>query len=287
MNDENNENNDRQNLPDEPNEPFASTSFTVPHRLLVIGLYLSFLACVAALWLTGNFFGDPGHILPYNVANFIANRHVAVLLFPLLGLLGCYCLLRSITHDIMASPERYLDERQKMVRDKAHRNAYKIVKVACFLVPFYLCLHALFWAGQAPAPTVTSVVHTTAVPSYISYGVLPIRISGATASPADTIMVFSSNVQQTTIKGRQVIHLYAWEGSESFLILHESVPMSTTYTVLSKPNPLVASWPNDPTSLLFYYGVLLLVLFLMMLALPMSIVAWKRATVAHNKHETP
>ena len=39
--------------------------------------------------------------------------------------------MRSITHDIMASPERYLDERQKMVRDKAHRNAYKIVKPYC------------------------------------------------------------------------------------------------------------------------------------------------------------
>lgn len=270
----NDENNDSQNLPDEPNEPFASTSFTIPHRLLVIGLYLSFLACVAALWLTGNFFGDPGHILPYNVANFIANRRVAVLLVPLLSLLCCYCLLRSITHDIMASPERYLDERQKMVRDKAHRNAYKIVKAACFIVPFYLCLHALFWAGQAPVPTVTSVVHTTAVPSYISYGVLPIT-RGANGSPADTIMVFSSNVQQTTIKGGQVIHFNVWEVGEPVLVLHELAPVTTTHTVLTKPNPLVASWPNDPTSLLFYYGILLLVLCLMMLALPMSIVAWK------------
>jgi len=271
----NNENNDRQNSPDEPNEPFANTSFTVPHRLLVISLYLSFLACVAALWLSSNFFGDPGHILPYNVANFITNRRVAVLLFPLLGLLGCYCLLRSITHDIMASPERYLDERQKMVRDKAHRNAYKIVKAACFLVPFYLCLHALFWAGQAPAPTVTTVVRTTTVSPYINYRVLPIRIISITASSAATTIMFPSNVQQPIIKGNQIIYLYAWEIGQPVVYLHDIAPVTTTHTVLSQPNPPVASWPNDPTSLLFYYGVLLLVLCLMMLALPMSIVAWK------------
>jgi len=273
MNDENTENNDRQNSPDEPNEPFANTSFTVPHRLLVISLYLSFLACVAALWLSGNFFGDPGHILPNNLAIFITNRHVAVLLFPLLGLLGCYCLLRSITHDIMASPERYLDERQKMVRDKAHRNAYKIVKAACFLVPFYLCLHALFWAGQTPAPgpTVTTVVRTTTVSPYINYRELPTIVSSTNASFVDTIMIFPSNVQQTIIKGGQVIHFYVWEAGQWVDI----ASVTTTHTVLSQPKPPMASWPNDPTSLLFYYGVLLLVLCLMMLALPMSIVAWK------------
>ena len=39
-----------------------------------------------------------------------------------------------------------------MVRDKAHRNAYKLVKVACLLVPLYLCLHAVLWTPQTPAP---------------------------------------------------------------------------------------------------------------------------------------
>jgi hypothetical protein len=271
MNNENNENYDRQNLPDEPNEPFVTTSFTLPQRLLVIGLYLSFLACVAALWFSGNFFGDPGRVLPYNVANFIANRRVAVLLFPLLGLLGCYCLLRSITHDIMASPERYLDERQKMVRDKAHRNAYKIVKVACFLVPFYLCLHALFWTGSAPAPTVATVVHTTTVSPYITYEVAPIIVSGANGSFVDTVI----DMQQTIIKGGQGVHLYAVVPGKPFFTLHEIATVTSTHIVLLQPNPPVASWPNDPTSLLFYYGVFLLVLILMMMALPMSMVAWR------------
>ncbi len=279
MNDENNENienienNDRDNLPDEPDGPFANPPFMVHHRLLVIGLYLSFLACIAALWLGGNFFGDPGHVLPYNVANFITSRSIAVLLSPLLCLLVCYCLLRSITHDIMASPERYLDERQKMVRDKAHRNAYKIVKAACFLVPFYLCLHALFWAGQAPAPTVTPVAHTTS--PYLDYKVLPVKIISTTASLADTIIILPANAQQPIIKVGQVNQLYVWEAREPIIVLHELAPATTFHTVLSQPNPPVALWPNDPTSLLFYYGVLLLVLLLMSLALPMSIVAWK------------
>jgi len=55
-------------------------------------------------------------------------------------------------------------------------------------------------------------------------------------------------------------------------------PEPLTFTIQQPavvPPVSPAVWPNDPTSIGIFYGVLLLCLFLMVTVLPMSIVAWK------------
>lgn len=325
----------------ELDEPFEQKSAVIRCRLLVLGLYLSFLACLTGLWLTGSSFGNPSQLLPGSIANFIASRPAVVLLVPLAGLLGCYFLLRHITYDIIAWPERFLDERQKMVRDKAHRNAYKMVKVACLLIPLYLCLHAVFWTAQTPAPApaqapaTSFILDYTVVPSseffiavtpntllqsvqaiHIKPALPPAReqtiilyevISSQTAFPINI-----SNNGPGTIHAKHVITSfpYIWVNEPVEVVLpqtafspsnngpwtvfskHVATPFS--YIVVSGPvDPIyaihtltppsygqaptvtAASWLNAPASMLLYYGVLLLSLLVMAIALPMSIVAWK------------
>ena len=250
-------------------EPFEQKSPVIRRRLLVLGLYLSFLACVTGLWLTANVTSDLGHKLPSRIVNFIANQPVVVLLVPLLVLFGCYFLLRLMTYEILAWPERFLDERQQMVRDRAHRNAYKFVKVACLLVPLYLCLHAVLWTAQVPA--VSSPEALTLV------------------QPADYVFEMDSH---TPIQVIQVIHLFPQQIAGQAHTLQRIISLSPiqvfnakgvtlmapptywqTYTRVSPvPTP---TWPDSPASLFLYYGTLLLSLLLMATALPMCIVAWK------------
>lgn len=280
--------------------PFEQKSAVIRRRLLVLGLYLSFLACLTGLWLTGNSFGNPGQLLRGDIANFIASRPAVVLLVPLASLLGCYFLLRHITYEIIAWPERFLDERQQMVRDHAHRNAYKIVKVACLLIPLYLCLHAVFWTPQAPAPAQfpTPAQATTILTIYTQ----PVEFFSVVETNAPVQLVKTNFVTQQT--ARQPIMHYAFvspkpffsiiSGNGSWTIDSKHVMTPSPYLTIKGPaysiyvihtitlpayeQPpvvLAPAWPNNPASLLLYYGTLLLSLLLMAIALPMSIVAWK------------
>ncbi len=278
----------------ELDEPFEQKSAVIRCRLLVLGLYLSFLACLTALWLTGNSFGNSGQLLPDNIANFIASRPAIVLLVPLASLLGCYFLLRHITYEIIAWPERFLDERQQMVRDQAHRNAYKLVKVACLLIPLYLCLYAAFWTAQAPAsvptPAFTPVHPATAfidvAPNTAMMDVQAIHLYSWTQQAAgQTIILYGVVSPQTLLSignnGPGTIHAKHSTTPSSYLIIHEPMqPFYAIHTLASPsyrqvPTAMMVSWPNNPASLFLYYGTLLLSLLLMAIALPMSIVAWK------------
>lgn len=274
----------------ELDEPFEQKSAVMRCRLLVLGLYLSFLACLTGLWLTANATGGLEQKLPSGIANFIATEPVVVLLVPLASLLGCYFLLRHITYDIIAWPERFLDERQQMVRDHAHRNAYKLVKVACLLIPLYLCLHTVFWNAQAPAPASTFVHQATiffdVAADPVMTGVQVIHIDPAVQqAPGQTIVLYEAVSPQTLFSisnnGPITTHSKHVAIPSSYIWVIEPVqPIYAIHTLASlsygqAPTVTAPIWPNDPASLFLYYGVLLLSLLLMAIALPMSIVAWK------------
>ncbi len=123
-------------------------------RLLVLALYFSFFTCLLALWLTSPLASNVGKFLPYWLIQAVIDNRLTILAIPLVCLFTCYISLRHITGDIIGGPERYLDERQKMILDQAHRYAYRIIKLACLFVPLGLFLYSLSGAGHVPpAPT--------------------------------------------------------------------------------------------------------------------------------------
>lgn len=123
-----------------------------PVRLLVVALLASFLLCLVSLWFSGTLLSAPDRLLPVGFLQLMANYRVLVLLVPVACLVICYGVLRSFTREIMAVPERYLDERQKMLRDQAHRSAFKIIRFACLLIPCGFLLPHLPWFNR-PAVT--------------------------------------------------------------------------------------------------------------------------------------
>lgn len=135
-----------------------------PARLLVGALLASFLLCLAALWFSGTLLSAPDQLLPVAFLQMVAAYRLLVMLVPAACLIICYGFLRSFTREIMAVPERYLDERQKMLRDQAHCSAFKIIKFACLLISCGFLLSHLPWFNQ-PAPGVAPV-RFYAVPSY-------------------------------------------------------------------------------------------------------------------------
>src|SRR5579883_1329314 len=137
-----------------------------PARLLVGALLASFLLCLTALWFSGTLLSAPDRLLPVAFLQMVAAHRLLVMLVPAACLVVCYGFLRSFTREIMAVPERYLDERQKMLRDQAHRSAFKIIKFACLLIPFGLLLPHFPWFNQ-PAPGVAPVRLYTISSSYI------------------------------------------------------------------------------------------------------------------------
>jgi hypothetical protein len=63
-----------------------------------------------------------------------------LIIIPILLLSICYFSLRHITGDIIGWGVKHLDERQRMVRDQAHRSAYKIIAFLCLFTPLYLII---------------------------------------------------------------------------------------------------------------------------------------------------
>src|SRR5258708_19645036 len=86
------------------NEPNDSTSEDVPshteRRLLIVVLCLSYLACLAGLWLIGNFPGQAHAVLP-GIFGLGQNMRFALLAVPLVGLCASYFRLRHLTGKIM------------------------------------------------------------------------------------------------------------------------------------------------------------------------------------------
>ncbi|HEY7419058.1 MAG TPA: hypothetical protein VH593_28005, partial [Ktedonobacteraceae bacterium] len=140
----------------------------------------------------------------------------------------CYVTLRRLTRDIMAVPKRYLDERQKAMRDQAHHSAFSIIKLSCLVIPALLLAQYLPWFRQSPAPAPPSQV-TVLVPSMLK------------ADPSTPgLQVFTVHLMQIGIRPAQV-----------------------------------SPAPANPTEIAFAVAILLLCLFLLLSALPMSVLAWK------------
>ncbi|HET8840806.1 MAG TPA: hypothetical protein VFN35_05030 [Ktedonobacteraceae bacterium] len=126
-----------------------------PGRLLLIGFWGSMLVCLAALWFSGTLLSAPDQLLSKTLLQFIAIHRLLALLGPAVGLVLCYGALRFMTHEILGVRERYLDERQKMLRDQAHRSAFKLVKIACLVIAGAILLPHLPWFHTS-APAISS-----------------------------------------------------------------------------------------------------------------------------------
>ena len=151
-------------------------------RSLVVALVLSFLACLAAFWLSGTLLSAPDHLLPMAFLQALASQRLLVLIAPAVCLVICYVALRSLTSGIMVVPERYLDERQKMLRDQAHRSAFKVIKFACLLIPCGFLVPHLPWFSQP----------TSIVPPGVLYNqpLTAMRIIGAQGMKAESYHSF-------------------------------------------------------------------------------------------------
>ena len=128
----------------EPNDTiYDDIASHTERRLLTIGLYLSYIACLAALWLISALPGQTHAFFPdiFGLANQSESIRFALLVVPLFVLCACYFRLRRMTGKIMQLPERKLDERQRLVRDRAHRIAYRIIAVLCLVILAYICIH--------------------------------------------------------------------------------------------------------------------------------------------------
>lgn len=232
-------------LPETNEESFIRPSLK-RRRLLVLALYLSFFTSLLALWITSPIASDVGQLLPYWLIQAIIDNRLTILAIPLVCLFTCSITLRHITSDIMGGPERYLDERQKMIRDQAHRYAYRIIKLACLFVPLGLFLYSMPWTNHASvAPT---------PPRQAAFWLFD--ANGQSAS----FQIISAPVGPPTSVHNPVA-----------FTIHQIAITIVHYP----PVTLSTLWPTDPLSTAISYGVLLLCFFLMVTVLPIAIVAWK------------
>jgi hypothetical protein len=263
----------------EADEPFNYRYAVLWRRFLVFALGLSFLACLLALWVTGTVFGNPAQFLPSTLMFLVQQNRLVILIVPLLGLLVCYLWLRHVTGDIMVCPDRYLDERQKMVRDRAHHHAYKIVNFVCLLIVLCLSLNAILFPVRAGAPYKRMVSMRTIPIKVVKAGNIPLDESGKsivqfpdTQSAPDTQswkivppdMVIKAQPDPLQIKLKM---------AQGVVTVNTLNQYKSAGIVQSISEPVI--WPNDPMSVSLFYGMLLLSLFLLVKVLPMSVVAWK------------
>jgi hypothetical protein len=210
-------------------------------RFLVIAFYLSFVACLAALWFTNILQTNSGPFWDLGFLHMLWVNRFFVLGVPIACLLTCYGLLRHLTSEIMTVPERYLDERQRMVRDRAHRSAFQLLKLMGLLVPACLFVPYLPWFQSAPPTSVSiSPLVSFYVDSILDTSILPLK------GPAIS-------------------------GGEPHGILFS---LHSNLLAISDLSPTQTSGP-DSTDIMFVGGILLFSLFLLLSALPMSVLAWK------------
>lgn len=136
----------KQTLMQTPNE-FIAEEFSgrTKRHLLVIGLFLSYVACLATMWYIWN---APGQAFDTFWLSFAQSRFT-LLILPILILCGFYLSLHHITGNIIGWGSKNLDERQRMVRDQAHLSAYKIIALLCLLMPLYLILQNMLTSSHS------------------------------------------------------------------------------------------------------------------------------------------
>jgi hypothetical protein len=211
----------------------------VLRRFLVIALYLSFFACLAALWLSGTLLGNPDDtFLPAWLLQGMATHRLFVLIVPFVSLVACYGAVRHITGEIMAVPERYLDERQRMVRDQAHRSAFKIIKLACLFIPALLLVQYIPWLHRAsPTLQLNSFVQGRMFTDYVA----------------------------TIVRADASAHALKPQPALYFIV--------TPHTLASPVQQVVSA---SSIEIACAGGMLVLCLLVLISAVPMSVLAWKR-----------
>ncbi|HVB62462.1 MAG TPA: hypothetical protein VNE61_14805 [Ktedonobacteraceae bacterium] len=166
-----------------------------------------------------------------------------------------------MTGDIMAVPERYLDERQKMVRDQAHRSAFTLVKLLCCLIP--LLLLAQYFLPRQPAPSPTRAV------------------ASAQNVLSDSVFLTNSLIVQRyqSVHAAQMLRQqpYSLATIKHFVIWVRANPITIVHTIHVPPiAPITPVAPASTAEIALAVGALLLCLYLLFSALPMSVIAWKR-----------
>lgn len=225
----------------EPEDMLQKRPTLFMRYLTVSGLYLSFFICLVALllnWLI------PAHTMvwmPGWLTQVVENNHIATLIVPLLFLCICYWEVRDMTGHILAIPERYLDERQQMLRDQVHRSAYKILKCACLVVPVAILLFSILLSHPVPVQPSPQFINIVRQPIYM---------------PQPPISVYTQNEPITIIMVHSA-QTFFWQRA-------------------SDVAPQQTSWLTDPTNIALFFSTFLLSLFLAVSALPMALLAWRR-----------
>ena len=233
----------KQTMMDEPGDFIEDeASFKKERRLLVIALCLSYLACIAGLWFIGDVLGSPRDILGQQ----IGNGRFVMLVVPLAVLCVCYLRLRRIMGEIMELGGKKLDERQRLVRDQAHRTAYKIIAVLCLGILVYFGIHSMLVAAVPPHP-VTASIHS----------VVPHNVNLIVVSRTSDLHVYYA----APLKQPAVIQWIAIDSS-----MASNVPGQ-----MMAP----AAQPIDLFGLGVYYGLFFLTIVLIVTTLPKAIIAWK------------
>ena len=237
------------------NEPNDSTSEDVPshteRRLLIVVLCLSYLACLAGLWLIGSFPGQAHAVLP-GIFGLGQNMRFALLAVPLVGLCASYFRLRHLTGKIMQLPERKLDERQRMIRNRAHRIAYRIITMLCLAILAYICVHSMLLSATPPATTggvtnaLISAFPRPAISEVITIREFPSKIAHAYIE----VTPLKVDVQNSIV--------YWWRVKPEF----RNTPAA--------PSPSI-----DLVNLALYYGLFLVTMVLIVKTLPTAVIGWK------------
>ena len=231
------------------NEPNDSTSEDVPshneRRLLIVVLCLSYLACLAGLWLIGNFPGQAHAVLP-GIFGLGQNMRFALLAVPLVGLCASYFRLRHLTGKIMQLPERKLDERQRMIRNRAHRIAYRIITMLCLAILAYICVHSMLLSATPPATT--GGVTNALIPAF----------------PRPVISEFPSKIAPAFT---EVTPLKVTLQNS---IVHWWILKPELRNTPAAPSPSI-----DQVNLGLYYGLFLVTMVLIVKTLPTAVIGWK------------
>jgi len=243
-------------------------------RILVLGMCLSYLGCLLALWYIWNAPRQPFDAFWLHIG---ANRFTLIVI-PLIIFCACYFKLCCLCGDMLKMRDRQLDERQRMVRDSAHRTAYKIVTLLCLLIPIYLAAQGLFAAPRTtPTPTTTS-----AAPSIIEYrvGWVPVTPGSAHSTPIPSGLTWTMTsdyyilaLPQTRLSWKNTSttdsHLYSAPN------LAQVVHNGLVTPPLSYANNPVDNSPHASLNAGVYYTLVLLTLLIIVYTLPKAIIAWR------------
>jgi hypothetical protein len=109
-------------------------------RIIVAALYLFLLATVSALA------GGPGAM-----PSVLGATPVTFLIWLATAQLGCFMLLNYSVRGLLLG-DAYIDERERVLRDRATAVAYRILTGAVAFLSFYVIL-ALIWKVGLPVPS--------------------------------------------------------------------------------------------------------------------------------------